>query len=277
MRKLLPVPLCLLAFLPVFLPVFAVVFTRKTGAQPSRSRPAPSRILPPSSSFRFPENQRFVYSAEWHRLNAGIATVVFERTPSGEHLRATAATSGMTSKIYPVHITSDARIEPRTFCTLAIFRHSQEGSRRVDRRVVFDYSSARSRVEETDLVTGRQRRLEFDIPPCVTDIVSGFFYASSLNLAPGLTETFPVSEGGKTSEVRIEVEGRDTVKVPWGAFTALRARAEPVSGPLSERMGGLTVWFTDDGRRIPVKIAARLAFATLGFELERIEPAAGAK
>ena len=209
-------------------------------------------------------------------LNAGTATILLEHTPSAEHLHSTADTSGMTNKIYPVHDTFDSEIDPQKLCTLAISRHSEEGSRRVDRKIHFDYPSAKSRVDEHDLKTGSEKHSEFDIPPCLTDVVTGFFYASSLPLAPGFSETFPVSEGGKTSDVQFAVEGRETVKVPFGEFAALRASAEPISGPIQGR-GKLSVWFTDDSRKIPLKIRAKLGFATLVFVLERIETTAGGK
>ncbi|MBO0911537.1 MAG: DUF3108 domain-containing protein, partial [Acidobacteria bacterium] len=173
----------------------------ETRAQsPPSSRPA-SRIIPPSASFHFPENQKFVYSVEWHRLNAGTATIIIQPAQSAEHLRSTADTSGMANKIYPVHDTFDAEIEPRTFCTAAISRHSEEGSRRLDRTIRFDYASAKSRVDEFDLKQRSEKHSEFDLPRCVTDVVSGFFYTSSLPLGAGFSETFPVNEGGKTSDV----------------------------------------------------------------------------
>jgi hypothetical protein len=175
-----------------------------------------------------------------------------------------------------VHDTFDAEIDPRTWCTLAASRHSEEGSRRIDRKIRFDYPSSKSRVDEFDLKKKTEKHMEFDIPLCLTDIVSGFFYAGSLPLAPGFSETFPVNEGGKTSDVKIAVEGRETVRVPFGEFETLRAKAEPVSGPI-EGKAKLWVWFTDDSRKIPIKIRAKLGFANLVFELERIETATGGK
>src|SRR6185312_1786017 len=37
-----------------------------------------SRIVPPSPSFHFPDNETLVYSVEWHLLNAGTATVTLK-------------------------------------------------------------------------------------------------------------------------------------------------------------------------------------------------------
>ena len=236
----------------------------------SVSAVAASRIVPPSPSFHFPESETFVYSVEWHALTAGTATIIMQRSSSVEHLRAMANTSGVVNKLYTVRDTFDADIEPGTFCTQQISKHSEEGSRRIERKVRFNYQIAKSHMDENDLKTGNKRQADVDIPPCVTDVVSGFFYAGSLNLSPGSSQMFPVSDGGKTTDVKIEVEGRNRIKVPFGEFDAVRVRAEALSGPLKNK-GVLWVWFSDDARHIPLQMKSKLGFATLLFQLRRMD------
>jgi hypothetical protein len=235
---------------------------------PSISAAPASRIIPPSPSFHFPDSETLVYSVEWHLLNAGTATVILKRDGGAERLSSIADTSGVVNKIFAVHDTFRADIEPRTFCTQQISKHSEEGARRIERRVALNYQTNKSHMEETDLKTGNKRQADFPIPHCVTDVVSGFFYAASLSLTPGSSQTFPVNDGGKTTDVKIEVEGSNRIKVPYGEFQALRVKAEPVSGPLVGK-GMLWVWFTDDARHIPVQLKSKLGFATLLFQLQR--------
>lgn len=234
------------------------------------SAPPTSQIIPAPPSFHFPDSETLVYSVEWHLLNAGSATVTLQRTSSSEHLRALANTSGVVNKIYAVHDTFDADIEPRSFCTQLISKHSEEGPRRIERRVLFNYQNSKGHMDESNLKTGDKRQADYDIPPCVTDVVSGFFYAASLNLAPGSSQLFPVNDGGKTTDVKIEVEGRNRIKVPIGEFEALRVKAEPVSGPLKGK-GVLWVWFTDDPRHVPLQVKSKMGFATVLFQLQRLD------
>jgi len=203
-------------------------------------------------------------------INAGTATILLKHSNSAEHLHSTADTSGMVNKLYSVHDTFNAEIDPHTFCTKEISKHSEEGSRRLDRKINFDYQRHKSHVDDDDLKTGKKKHAEFEIPWCVTDVVTGFFYASSLALAPGFSETFPVNDGGKTTDVRIEVEGRNRIKVPSGEFETLRVKAEPISGPLKGK-GTLWVWFSDDTRHLPVQMKSKLGFANLLFQLQRVE------
>ena len=129
-------------------------------------------------------------------------------------------------------------------------------------------------VDEKDLKTSELKHSEFAVPGCVTDVISGFIYASSLPLFTGYTEMFPVNDRGKTTDVRIQVEARERVKVPSGEFATVRVKAEPYSGPMKGK-GVLWVWFTDDEKHVPVQMKSKLGFAALLFQLQRIDPQPG--
>ncbi len=229
-----------------------------------------SRIIAPSHSYRFPDGEKYVYSVEWHMLNAGTATVKLQRSNSGEHVTATADSAGLVNSIFHVHDIFDADLDPRTFCSFRISKHNEEGSRKLERTIHFDYSRAKSVVDDEDLKTGQLRHAEHDVPPCVTDVISGFFYAGSLPLDPGFSQSFPVNDGGNTADIRIRVGAREKIKVPSGTFQTVKVQAEAMSGPLQGK-GVLWVWYSDDGQHVPVQLKSKLGFATLLFQLQRIE------
>jgi hypothetical protein len=234
-----------------------------------------SRILPPSKTYVFPA-EKYVYSVQWRFFTAGNSTVTIQRSGSGEHVTATADSAGFTDKIFRVHDIFDADIDPRTFCTQQVSKHSEEGPRRRESSVVLNYSRLKSEVNVKDLKSSETRHNEFDIPACVTDVITGFSYVGSLPLAPGFSQTFPVNDNGRTTDVMIRVEGRERVKGPAGEFQTLRVMAEPLSGPMKGK-GVLWAWYTDDVRRVPVQMKSKLGFTTLLFQLQRIEPTSSGK
>jgi hypothetical protein len=227
----------------------------------------PSRVIAPAPSYSFP-TEKYVFSVRWQFFNAGTSTVVMQRTPAGLRVTATADSAGMADKIFRVHDVFNADVDPHTFCTLHVSKHNEEGPRRRDFEIRLDYPHSKSQLDMRDLKTSETKHTEFDIPPCVTDIVSAFFYVASLPLAPGFSHTFPVNDNGKTFDARIQVEARETVKGPAGEFQALRVRAEPLSGPMKGKVT-LLVWFTDDSRHIPVQMKSKLGFASLSFQLQK--------
>jgi hypothetical protein len=255
--------------------IYAVFCSAQDPTRIPKIGPSPqSRIVPPSPAYQYPNGQKFVYSVQWHMWNAGTATILMKRSATGEHLISTANSAGIADKFFAVHDTFEADLDSKTFCTQYVSKHSEEGSRRLDRRIQFDYSRRKSEVDDNDLKARKQKHTEFDIPTCVTDVVDGFFYVRSLPLELGSSQIFPVNDGGKTTDVRIQVEGHEQIKVPAGEYQTVRARAEPLSGAMQGK-GVLWVWFTDDGRHVPVQMKSKLGFATLVFRLERIEQQPG--
>ena len=232
------------------------------------SLPAPRIIAPRSYPF---STEKYVFSVHWQFFNAGTSSVRIQHSGTGLHVTATADSAGIPDKIFRVHDLFNADVDPRTFCTLHVTKHSEEGPHRRDFNVVLDYPHGKTRVDTHDLKTSETKHAEFDLPPCATDLVSGFFYVASLPLAPGYTETFPVNDNGKIIDARIEVESRETVKTPVGQFQALRVKAEPISGPMKGK-ATLWVWFTDDARHMPVQMKSKLGFANLSFQLQQADP-----
>jgi Protein of unknown function (DUF3108) len=232
---------------------------------------APSaRVIPPPPNYAYPNGQTYVYSVEWHLFNAGTASVKLGLDAGQQHVTAIANSAGVANALYKVQDHFEAFFDPRTFCSQHVSKHTEEGSHSRQSELRFDYSRNKSVLDEKNLKTGEQKHVENDLPGCVSDVVTGFYYVASLPLQPGNTYTFPVNDGNKTTEVRARVEARDQVKVPAGAFQTLRVKAEATSGALQGR-GTVWAWFTDDANHTPVQMRSKLGWGTLMFRLQRIE------
>lgn len=229
-----------------------------------------ARILPPSQRYRFPARQTYFYNADWHLLSAGTATLAMQSSPEGQHAVMTADTSGFVNLLFAVHDKFRTTINPRNFCSLAVSKSTQEGSRRRETEVRFDYAHGKSLLQEKDLRTGAVKHVEHPIPGCVTDVMSGFYYVGSLPLALGQSFVFPVNDGGATGEITATVEGREQLKTPAGVFPTLRVRAIATGGPLKNK-GRVWVWYSDDVQRIPVQLKAKAKWGTLNVHLARVE------
>src|SRR5438270_2088441 len=239
-----------------------------SGASVSSS--ASAEIIPPPPNYRFPDGQSYVYAVEWHLFNAGTATVTMGSAGAEQKVTAIADSAGVVNVLYSVHDRFEARFNPRTFCSLTVVKRTEEGSRKRDTEIRFEYSRKKSVLEEKNLKTGEVKHIENDIPLCVTDVVTGFYYLASLPLQTGNSYSFPVNDGGKTAEVLARVEARERVKTPAGAFQAVRVTAEPTSGPLKGK-AKIAVWFTDDSNHTPVQMRSKLGWGALIFRLQRID------
>jgi len=230
---------------------------------------APARITPPPPNYLFPDGQSYVYGTEWHLINAGTGVVRMETSGSERKVTATAESRGVVNVIFPVHDRFEALFDPRTFCSISLTKHTEEGSHKRETSIHFDYPAKKSVLDEKNLKTGEKKQVEDDLPGCATDVITGFYYLQSLPLQIGSIYEFPISDG-KTTIVHATVEKREHVKVPAGSFDAVEVTAEAVSGPLKSK-GKVWVWYADDGSHWPVQMKAKLGWGTLLFRLQRVE------
>jgi hypothetical protein len=229
-----------------------------------------SAVQAPPASYQLPHGNTLTYDADWRLFNAGTATIRVESAGRESRIFTTADAAGVVSVLYHVHDTVESFIDPKTFCSRTVSKHTEEGRRRLNTNIVFDYTRAKSVLEETNLRDNKRKREENDIPSCVTDVVSSPFYIASLPLAPNATYTFPLNDGGKTADAQVVVEGREELKLPAGTFKTIRARVTSNTGKLKEK-GQIWIWISDDARRLPVQMKARLFWGTLLFRLLKTE------
>lgn len=229
-----------------------------------------AQVIPPPPNYHYPNGQTYVYAVEWHLFNAGTAKVSIDSTGGQEHVTALAESAGVVNSLFKVHDHFEAFFDPHTFCSMRIAKHTEEGSHAKQTEASFDYQRRKSSLDEKNLKTGETRHVDNDLPVCVTDVISGFYYVSSLPLQVGNSHAFIVSDGGKETVVTAQVEAREKIKVPAGTFDTLRLRAEAASGPLKSK-GTVWAWYTDDANHTPVQMRSKLGWGTLLFQLIRID------
>jgi hypothetical protein len=230
---------------------------------------ATKEVIAPRPNYPFPDGQGYVYSAEWHLITAGTGVVKMEVAGDERKVTASAESQGVVNVIFPVHDRFEAHFDPRTFCSLSIFKHSEEGSHKRETSIHFNYAQKKSLLDEKNLKTGETKHVENDLAGCATDVITGFYYLQSLPLQLGARYEFPISDG-KTTIVRASVERREQIKVPAGTFPTVLVTAEAMSGPLQSK-GKVWVWYSEDANHTPVQMRAKLGWGTLLFRLQRIE------
>jgi hypothetical protein len=243
----------------------------ETAAPSTTAAPAnPSRILPPPDGHRFSNDVTYVYKAEWKWWDAGEATLRMQRDSSGmQRVTATAKSKGFVGAFYHVNDQFESVFDPRTFCSTAITKRTDEGRRKRNVEIRFDYQRQKSMLEDTNLRSGEKKKLESDIPACVTDVLTALIYAPSLRLEPGATHVFPLNDG-KTVDLTARVEEREVIKTDAGTFNTIRVQPQAPIGALKSK-GKVWIWYAEDGDRMPVQIRGKMFWGTLTLKLVRIE------
>ena len=237
---------------------------------PSASPEAFSPIQPVREGYKFADGQTLVYQVEWRVFNAGTASLHIEQAGEQQRVTMDATTSGSIASVFHVRDHIESLFDPSSFCSANVRKQTEEGFRRVNLSVQFDYARHKSVLNQVNLKKHETRHEEHDIPDCVVDVVSSFYYVGSQKLEVGKSFSFPLNDGGKTQNVKITVEKREQVKVPAGTFDAFRVHPDAEDGTLHKK-GRAVVWFSDDARHIPVQIEAKSFLGTVTIKLLRIE------
>ena len=252
----------------------AVVWGRFEFAQqkPAAANVGPAaQIHPAPPNYAYPNGTTYVYQAEWRLWNAGTATLSINANGTEtQRVNGVADASGVVALLYPVHDRFQSVFDKRSFCSQNLTKHAEEGFHKRETLISFNYTRHVSVLDETNLRNGQTKHTENEIPDCVSDVLSGIFYVAAQPLTSGATYMFPLNDGGKTVDVQAKVEARETVQTPMGSFQTVRVAPTAASGVLKDR-GNIWIWFSDDARRIPVQMRARMFWGTLTFRLVRMD------
>lgn len=166
-----------------------------------------------------------------------------------------------------------ARWDPQTRCSLRIEKHLREGRAQRDQVVTFDPVTGLTQVDDRKV---KQKRFELD--PCVLDVLSAFFVTRLRGVPEGGPLELPVFDNGKRYVLGVRYVGRELLDLPppLGDRTrTLIVEPQLASGSglfVSEKGARLKIWLTDDARRIPVRLRAKVAIGSVSVDLESYEP-----
>jgi hypothetical protein len=107
-----------------------------------------------------------------------------------------------------------------------------------------------------------------DIPPGTQDVISCLYYArNTLSFQPGSSLTMNVYHDKKNRKVEVRVEALETVSGPWGEVETARVLVIMPFQGLFLNQGNIRVWFTNDDRRIPVRMKAKVIIGSIVADL----------
>jgi hypothetical protein len=223
-------------------------------------------LTPPRAGFSFPQKQTLVYTVDWRVFPAGTAVMHFEATGDRERLTANADTIGAINLLFHVGDRVQSTFDRVKGCTYEFDKQTVEGRRQINSTLKLDYAQGKSILDEKNMVTGQSKHVETAIPGCLSDLLTGVYYASSQPMEVGKTFVIPVVDAQRTVPVTMKVEGREVIKTTLGTFKTLRVQPTADAGVVKNR-GNIWIWYTDDARHLPVQMRARLFWGTITFRL----------
>ena len=107
-----------------------------------------------------------------------------------------------------------------------------------------------------------------EMPTGTQDVISCLYFArSTLSFQPGSSLTMNVYHDKKNRKLDVLVEGIETVSGPWGDVETARVLVIMPFQGLFLNQGNIRVWFTNDDRRIPIRMKAKVIIGSIVADL----------
>ncbi len=234
--------------------------------------PARAPEAPPAA---FAPGETLTYDVTWSIFPAGklTATLLDDSKDPGKNyeVKTTAISQGFVSLLFNVNDEFHSFFDPNTLCSHRIRKSVNEGRRHRRTEISFDYNRKVAILDERDPTssTGPSRHSEYSIPGCVEDVVTAFYFVRRQPLEVGKTIRLAINDGGKTADVAVEVQARETLQTGIGSRPALRVEPR-VFNELYNRKGRMQVWFSDDAERLPLRIRVMIGVGAITGTLESV-------
>lgn len=180
-------------------------------------------------------------------------------------------TVGMADWLVDVDDRWGAYIDTAAIVPHQFYRFIREGKYKKDEWTNFDHPNKKIEVKTRDNKTGKLKEPKYyDAPAQVRDMISGFLYLRNMNLTNiKIGDTISV-RGFFEDEFynfKILYSGTETIHVKAGKIRTLVFKPVMPQNKVFDGSNSVTVWFSDDKNRIPVKIDAKMFIGSAGVEL----------
>ena len=257
-------------------------------------RPEQQRALLP-----FEPSEELVYEGEFTRLLLrGIKIAEFKFTSARAASNAGGAASdrpaapllftgdvvsrGFFRKLFGVnfHYRVESLVEPRSFSVLRTTKLDEQGKRVRTSEAVFDPKEQKVTWTERDPNDPRRdpRVVNSSFEGAAHDIITAIYFLRTQPLTPGQRLELNVSDSGRVFRVPFTVFAeKKALKTAVGRVGVVRVEVGVFgAGRLIEDEGQMTLWLTNDARRLPVRARLSSGYGTIDITLKRVvAPARG--
>lgn len=219
----------------------------------------------PARSFHVGE--QLTYEISWLNITAGTAVMAVPSAGmEGDRPLATLITTAQSrpaiTKFFPVDNRVESILDQATLLPEHLTFKRREGKKKED----IEYTFHQQEGTVTVVKGGPTETLA--MPPGTQDVISCLYYArSALSLQPGSTLTMNVYHDKKNRKVDVLVEAIETVSGSWGEVETARVLVIMPFQGLFLNQGNIRVWFTNDDRRIPVRMKAKVIIGSIVADL----------
>jgi len=121
---------------------------------------------------------------------------------------------------------------------------------------------------EEEKLRGKKKNME--MPRYAQDVVSGMFYARTLDFSdakPGDTYPINIYLDQEIYKLKFKFLGKETISTKFGKIRCLKIRPQVVADRVFKDEDSMTIWVSDDNNRIPLRVSSSLWVGAIKCDL----------
>lgn len=245
-----------------------------SGFVASRQAKLPYMIERPTS---FGKGEQLEYKVNFGFLHVGTAVTRIDNrvhtinSKPCYKIDAFGETSDWMSWVADVDDNWGAYLDTSTLSTQVSYRKLQENKYRLEEISNFDHDSHKVTVKVKNKETGiYEEKNKYDIPQNAKDLVGGFMLLRQIDftrLHKGDTVTISGFFEDTSYYLKVMYKGKENINTKIGKIPCNIMIPIMPDNKLFDGDNSITVWISDDGNKIPVKIQAKMFIGHTGLEL----------
>jgi hypothetical protein len=219
----------------------------------------------------FKTGETLAWDVSWSLvpLTAGTAiSTVKEKKPSGNSTAYDIVVEGrpvpLVAALHPLYYKMETLLDAYDLLSQRGSFYSEEGSDRRTSTTRFDRAAKRAFFEQKTETTEKR---DFAVPPLTQDGLAAFYAIRARTFKTGDRWTMPVADSGSLYTVSVQAGAVEPVAVKFGRMTAWKLTLGITDADGQPVWEDIALWISNDSRRLPVKMQAKLAVGAFVLQL----------
>ncbi len=238
-----------------------------------RSNAQPFRIVENNS---FLKGEKLTFRIHYGWIDAGEATMevvnkeFYHDGRKVHHIIGKGYTTGSFDYFFKVRDTYETYLDEQSLIPWVFERNVDEGGYYIRHKQLFNHRA--KKVIVTDYVNKSVKT--FDVPFNIQDLVSAYYYARCLNydtIKVGDTISVTTFFDSEIFPLKVKFAGRETIHTAFGKIPCLKFHPMLQTGRVFTEQEDMSVWFSDDGNHIPVRVEAQIVVGSVKADLKQYE------
>ena len=217
------------------------------------------------SSSRLKIGEKLTYSAYFGGVPAAEASleIIGKEKLNGAstyHVRFSARSKGIINYLFPINDKIDLWLTEDSLLTVKESLRIREGSYKKSQEMILNHN-------KNFVVLGSDT---LAIPSNTHSPYALFYFFRMNEFNQVVLDTLHTTNGKKTTALKVEIERDVKVDVPAGSFNCTKITPIKLNNKEFKNRSQMSMLFSDDGNRYPVKIWLTMKYGSLVLELENI-------